>query len=260
MPYPLAAVRGSHAPPYLRGIAAAEEHSTTYSDIVMAAGPIAYWPLWETGGTVAEELVGGYDGTYSADVLTIGTQTGIGDGNEAVTFGRTPAYVSIVTAGLNAVWDGDEFTIIACCQYSAAVDGDGTARRVLRLNVDGNNNILISKASVAGEFAVSREANGLYKAIFWVGLSGGENWQQFAITMTAHDSRQRGYRNGAMNPTVRTVLQPWTVDPLIDAATKIGAANETPDNYWKGGLCHVALFGQELSAGTLLSLVPPGIT
>ena len=50
-----------------------------YSEKVLALSPIAYWPLWEAAGAVAEDISGnGFDGAYTG--VTLG-QTGIGDGN-----------------------------------------------------------------------------------------------------------------------------------------------------------------------------------
>ena len=57
-----------------------------YIDRVLASGPIAYWPLWEMSGTVAQDLVanlrapdpGSLDGTYARDVSVMGTGTSTG--------------------------------------------------------------------------------------------------------------------------------------------------------------------------------------
>ncbi len=40
---------------------------TGYAAVVMASGPVAYWPLNESVGPVAMELWGGYNGTYVAN-------------------------------------------------------------------------------------------------------------------------------------------------------------------------------------------------
>lgn len=261
MSFPISSVRGGHAPPYLRGVAAAEEdgHSTTYSDIVVAAGPILYWPLWESAGVIAEELISDAHGTYSVDVSTLGTEAGIGDDNTAVTFGGTPAYVDIYSAVLDAAWDGDEFTLMACCKYSLAVSQDGTARRVLRMIADGDNKTMLSKSSTEGEFALSREASGLYKAM-WVSGLEDVGWQHFALTMSFSNFRQKGYRNAVEEDEESALLFEWQEVNFGADTVLIGAEDKTPANYWKGGICHVAIFSQELSVETLLSLIPPGIT
>ena len=36
----------------------------SYDDLVLADGPVGYWPLYETAGAAAEDLVGANDGTY----------------------------------------------------------------------------------------------------------------------------------------------------------------------------------------------------
>lgn len=40
--------------------------STPYNQVVLAAGPYAYWRLNETSGTIAHDSVGGHDGTYGS--------------------------------------------------------------------------------------------------------------------------------------------------------------------------------------------------
>ena len=260
MTYPVSAVRGGHAPEHLRGIAGEEEeeHSTTYSDLVLAAGPVLYWPLWESSGIRAEELAAGAHGTYSADVSTLGTEVGIGDDNTGVTFGRTPAYVDIYSATLDAVWDGDEFTIIACCNYSAAVNADGRTRRVLRMIADGDNGIIVAKSSTEGDFSLSREAGGLYRSMWGRDLDDTE-WQYFALTISLHENRQYGYRNGVEIDDETGLLIAWDEIDFNPIAVLIGAEDQAFTSYWKGGICHVAIFAQELSAPSILALLPPGI-
>ena len=38
---------------------------TPYGKALLSAGPIAYWPLDETDGTIAYDVIGGYNGTYT---------------------------------------------------------------------------------------------------------------------------------------------------------------------------------------------------
>lgn len=262
MPYPLAAVRGGHAPAHVRGILGEEqeEHSTTYSDIVLAAGPVAYWPLWESSGTNAEELVGdNKDGTYNSDVSQWGTEEGIGDLNTAPTFDGT-RYISINSAELNTVWDGDEFTIMLCCKYSAEVNEDGDTRRAIRLCLDGDNNIAFAKSTTASEFCESRKASGLYRAMWRQDIPDVTPWTQYALTMSLSENRQYGYVNGVQHDVETGLLMGWGEGSFNSAYTLIGAASTALLYPWIGSICHVAIFAQELPVESLLALLPPGIT
>jgi hypothetical protein len=67
----------------------------TYSDYVLEKGPVAYWRLDETTGSVAYDYVGGNDGAYSN--VTLGVQGVVtGDSNVAAEFNGTN---SMVTSG-----------------------------------------------------------------------------------------------------------------------------------------------------------------
>lgn len=65
-------------------VAALTDLAVDYYAIVLADSPIHYWPLDETSGTVATDLVGARDGTYSGGV-TLGA-TGLVAGSTAVEF------------------------------------------------------------------------------------------------------------------------------------------------------------------------------
>jgi glucose/arabinose dehydrogenase/PKD repeat protein len=56
---------------------------SSYSDVVLADNPIAYWRLGEASGTVADDLVGSQNGTY-VNTPTLGVPGVTGDGNSAI--------------------------------------------------------------------------------------------------------------------------------------------------------------------------------
>ena len=55
----------------------------TYSQVVLADSPLAYWRLGEGSGTLADDLVGSQNGTY-VNTPTLGVAGASGDGNTAV--------------------------------------------------------------------------------------------------------------------------------------------------------------------------------
>ncbi|GAI14148.1 unnamed protein product, partial [marine sediment metagenome] len=77
-----------------------------YDDKVLGMDPIAYWPLSETSGLVANCLVNpAQNGVYTG--VTLG-QPGIGDGNTAPYFDGTNDYVDVLTAAFIAAYNGSE--------------------------------------------------------------------------------------------------------------------------------------------------------
>lgn len=64
----------------------------TYAQVVLQDGPVAFWPLDETSGTVANDLSGnGYNGTYTGG-FTLGL-AGIPAGGTGAKFNGTTGYV-----------------------------------------------------------------------------------------------------------------------------------------------------------------------
>jgi glucose/arabinose dehydrogenase len=55
----------------------------TYSQVVLADNPLAYWRLGEGSGTIADDLVGSQNGTY-VNTPTLGVAGASGDGNTAI--------------------------------------------------------------------------------------------------------------------------------------------------------------------------------
>lgn len=67
----------------------------TYDQLIVATGPVSYWPLNESSGTTAVDLMGVNNGTYNGS-YTLGA-TGIGDGETAASF--TNGYVECKSSG-----------------------------------------------------------------------------------------------------------------------------------------------------------------
>jgi hypothetical protein len=64
----------------------------SYADVVLLIGPLAYWRLNETTGSVAYDYMSGHDGTYSN--VTLGVQGVVtGDTNRAAEFNGTNSAV-----------------------------------------------------------------------------------------------------------------------------------------------------------------------
>ena len=77
---------------------------TTYQQSLLSLGSIAYWPLSETSGTVAHDLVGNYNGTYEGGftLAQSGPATPIfGSVSRSTLFNGTSGYVDIPEGPFN---------------------------------------------------------------------------------------------------------------------------------------------------------------
>lgn len=81
-----------------------QARQSTYAQSVLADGPLAYWRLGETSGTVAVNATGhGYVGTYTGTVTVGQAGTLTGDGNTAALFDGSNGYLGMPhTAPLQA--------------------------------------------------------------------------------------------------------------------------------------------------------------
>jgi hypothetical protein len=110
-----------------------------YATKVLSMRPIAYWPLWEAGGAVANDLSGnGYHGAYTQ--ATLG-QMGIGDGRTGITLPGAGSWVDL--------WDAQLFP--GNLILNAGLDTEGTTTTLLDWT-DSVGTGAIARTTTAGEF------------------------------------------------------------------------------------------------------------
>lgn len=231
MPYPVAAVRGKIFGSPL-----------TYSGKVLSYSPIAYWKLNETSGTAAVCSVdSNQNGTYARDVSTMGTSTGIGDGNTAPTFDGSQDFVNIYTTTFRDAFSGAAGTAMIWAKvFNVGVwtDADNT-RRFFELRVDGNNRVEHYK-----------DGNNSIKWVYEAGnttetLSKGSmtttGWFHTAVTWTKAGERVKYYLDGASAGNDDVNLGTWA-GTLSTTETCIGSNDTAPNFLWHGYLAHPVVF------------------
>jgi len=220
----------------------------TYADKVRGFGPIAYWPLWEKNGTVAQCLTNpAMNGTYSSDVSTWPVQTGIGDGNTAPYFDGTNDSVNILTVALIAAFNGTTGTVAIWVKVPAAAWTDGTSRRAVSFQPDANNYVYTRKNLNANQLrhvflgnAVGGGVNTAHTEIVWMPLA-----------MTWNGATMQAYANGVVDGAP-LAINAWAV-PLAVAAV-IGAWTTVPAEPWQGNLAHCALWNRVLTLSEIQAL------
>src|SRR4030067_1007358 len=155
---------------------------------------IGYWPLDEAAGasTVTDYSGQGNDGTPSN--VTFG-QGGIGDGRTAASFNGTTSYVDVYSAGLDADFNGDEYTFAIWWKVSSsAVWTDGTQRRMFR--IQGNGDVVSARKSVTNNTITFVFQNG---GVF-VTIDAGQTttaWTHIAMTGSLSGNSWKAYLGGA---------------------------------------------------------------
>jgi len=223
--------------------------SGSYMGAVMAAGPVAYWPLNETTGTVAYDLVGGNDGTYTGGV-TLG-QPGIANGgfgfpgSYAAWFDGNSGRVEIPQGPFNLT---NALSIVAWVSvtntpshFSGVVGrGDGSWRMSVNTSGKPGGNVAHVYSDATGPSSIV-----------------STNWRMLAYTYTGDPgiaNNGRLFVDGL--PVVTNTVGAFTggsYDVWIGGSPDYGTAR-----ILSGGIAHVAVFTNTLSSAQLQSLYQIG--
>lgn len=222
---------------------------------VAPAALLAYWPLDERAGTVAFDASGNArNGAYTNVALGA---SGIGDGRAAASFNGTTSYCNVYSASLAASFNGAEGTIALWAKVSAAgVWTEGALRRLIYLQADTNNRVILQRSTINGTIEGVLIAGGVGKTAVALTTSPA-GFFHAAITWSKSADQLKAFVAGAQIGATLTGLGVF-VGALAIATTCIGSVSTTPTTVWSGSIAHVALWNTALSPAqiALLSAAP----
>lgn len=223
-----------------------------YSDEVLGMGPIAYWPLWEAAGGVAECLVdSAQNGAYTG--VTLG-QDGIGDGKTCPLFDGANDVVNIYGAAFAAAFDGAEGSIILWLKvFDVGVWTDGTTRFSCQLMVDNGNRIFLFSRIGNNNLQQFYEAGGSASQTETSGGHTETTWIPIALTWSKAANEVRHYINGVQYGPTGTSPNVW-VGNLDPTTTAIGARGASGSNSWHGYLAHCAIWDRPITPSEVAQL------
>lgn len=215
-----------------------------YYKKVLSYNPTAYWPLWETSGTVAECLNNSaLNGTYTT--VTLGNAAGP-DGSPCPLFDGTDSRVAIPVNGVMNLSAG---TAMGWMKVSAAgIWTDGVIRYLMRLETNTSNYVRLYKHSTNNTVALHTNFGGTFK-----GLNPGStsvDWIFAAVTWDKTADEIRGYYNGAQVSPTLTGLGTWSAQPGVNF---IGAASASA-NVFSGWLAQCAIWTRALTPAEVADL------
>lgn len=251
---------GIQSLPKVQSPAVAGSSAQSYIDKVLATQPsnlIAYWPLIEASGTVADNAKGdaNKDGTYSSDVSTWGTVVGIGDGKTAPNF-VAGGIVSIYSAALNTVFNPAELTLSFWIKVPSGTWTDGSTEIPIDIGADTTNNFIrIDKATVNNRLQFFYKAGGTLKTVTKNSVSTTD-WIHICMTVSATADAFKVYFNGSQEGTTQATLGTWA-GALLDAACAIGAQTTASALKFAGYIAHVAIWNTPLSEPDIGRLSTP---
>lgn len=221
-----------------------------YSAKVLGYSPIAYWPLWEASGSVAECLVNPLqNGAYTG--VTLG-QEGIGDGNTCPLFDGLTDFVDIWTATFRNAFSGTEGTAMIWAKvFNVGVWTDGQWRALLNLRADANNTLWFVSTDTNNRLRFRYTAASAIRNRDRDGMTTTD-WMVLAITWSVLANEVKFYFNGVQEGAIST-SGVW-VGLLDNTRTLIGGHSTTPTNPWHGWLGHCIAFDRALPQPTVLDL------
>jgi predicted alpha-1,2-mannosidase len=218
----------------------------SYGAAVMADNPLAYWPLNETNGSVAYDIVGGNNGIYVGGV-TLGqpglTNTGFGSPSHAVLFDGTTGYVDIPEGPFNLT---NAFTTVAWIKVPATPHYSGIIGRgnsSWRMSVD-------TSGQPSGADGANADATSSSSIV-------GTSWHMVAYTYTGVINASGNgllYVDGVLKTTNSIgILTGNGLDVWIGGAPDYGTARLLP-----GNIAQVAFFTNVFSTAQVLTLYEVG--
>jgi len=214
-----------------------------YEAAVLADGPLGYWPLNETGGLVAVDLVGGNPGTYSGNVTLAQPGppwAGFGSPRYSVLLDGSSAYVDIpegpfnITGAITAMlW----VNIPTTPTHFSGLMGHGDSS--WRTSINGNGNPGSADGSNPDATSLTSIA--------------GTGWHMVAYTYTGNPNVANNgslYVDGLQVAT-NTVGVPAgdTLDVWIGGSPDYGA-----QRLLSGSIAHAAVFAKALTAEQIVQL------
>jgi uncharacterized protein YjdB len=208
---------------------------TAYQQAILTLGPISYWPLDESGGTTAFDLIGGHNGTYTGTFALgmSGPTNGFFGGNTAAGFDGTSGHVDIPGAPFNIT---GAITVVAWVNLISAPGFDGLVGHgdsSWRLSVTGSSQPAGNDGSAQADATSSvtiQDNNWHMVAYSYNGTPGQNNNGSLYVdgTLIANNTV-------VTNPSVNN-LDVW-----------IGGAPDYSGRFVPADIANVAVFNQALT-------------
>lgn len=214
---------------------------------------LTYWPLYELGGTTADNLEGtsDRDGTYSGVALGQEQSPFITPYFDGVWDGGN--YVQMYSSSLNNVFNGligTMFTFVKV--YNSGVWTDGSSRPIMKVQNTSGDYIRISKGA---DYTLNfyYRADGITEIINKTSVSE-TGWMYLAVTWDKTGSGDfTAYYNAVQEGTPQAIAGTWEGD-LFAGSTIIGASSTVMGDTFHGYISNAGILDKVLSIQDLLNI------
>ena len=210
-------------------------------------------------GTVKQtDILGSRSYANPGDNPVDGANTGmsignVADGNLGYAYGGNgiDTFVNNYSVELNSFFNPAAGTLIAFAKVAnAGVWTDNTARKIIKLTVDGSNKLEINKRG-DNDLSVLYTGAGTTKQRIFTTTS--LDYFQIAMTWSIAANEFIGYLNGVAQGAIQTFNAPL-VGNFSSTATVIGAASTVPSIVWNGDITRVGIANRAFSAQEIANI------
>lgn len=252
----------------LRGLS----RTVAYVNRVLALGPVAGWALQDTAKPTMAAAVGTAVGRTTVDSAggasqntTLGVAGPFGDRAVNFTGAAAPQYISIGSAALDAVFDGNTGSMIAWGRYTGdwASTGDlvpATGYLIhLRYATDGTYYMVIGRSHPTAGNTVQfrRRAGNLIGEVSYT-TDAPTGWFMMGFTWDTAAGQLKAYYNGQQIGLTVTDkgLDTWGAASVSDEGTNVLGSGSLADQPWVGDVAHCYLWDRVLTPAEMEYLSP----
>lgn len=217
------------------------------------ANLIAYYPLNETAGTVANDISGNArNGEYTGPTLA---QMDFPAGGKAPLFDGTNDWIQIQSASLASAFTGAEMSIIVWYKlFSADYWANTYVGNMVGLYADDNNRTYILKSnSDTNKLAANYYAGGGNSNFINQTVNPTTGWCMAALSVTDAGDAAKFFNNAVQLGTTRTSVPTWS-GAITRARIGAGINSSSPGDYFcKGYLAHVQIINRAITDAEILT-------
>jgi len=215
---------------------------------IAPANLIAYWPLWEASGSVANDISGNArHGSYTG--VTLG-EAGIGDGRTSPYFDGANDYADMFSASLASARSGAECSVLMWAKVAnAGTWTDGESRYTFQWSLDLDNYIRMYKSSANGRISFRYKAGGTSESAD-ANLISNTGWALMGMTVSASGDLAQYFWDGVRIGT-SAGLGAWagTAATIVFGASSVAAGSP-----WHGYLAHCMILNRALTQAEVATL------
>ena len=226
------------------------ESPTPYEQTVLQYGAVGYWPLQETSGTIAYDVIGGDNGTYTNFPSVVGSSFNLDQGGPSQSFfGDSSAAVQLLSAIVD-IPEGQlnirgPITTAVWVQFIVAPTFDGIVG-----HGDASWRISVNLSAEPG----GNDGNGSADATSATGITDG-NWHMIVYSYTGVTNQANNgslYIDGLLvaNNTIASTPPGDSLDVWIGGSPDYGTARLLP----AANIAHVAVFKQAFNSAQVQGL------